>query len=101
MLPESPHYSCYRRQQQQQLVLGSSCHQRCYSALLSLLNRGSRGGTTSIGGFANAKSFATVQTAMYYIAGSPQVYDSSNPQHTPGRVNYVGPPNDRKLCSTW
>jgi hypothetical protein len=40
-------------------------------------------------------------TVMYYIAGSPQVYDSSNPRDTPGRVNYVGPPNDQKLCSTW
>jgi hypothetical protein len=42
-----------------------------------------------------------MQTAMYYIAGSPQVYDSSNPQHTPGAVNYVGGANDQKLCSTW
>ncbi|WIA23946.1 hypothetical protein OEZ85_013585 [Tetradesmus obliquus] len=37
---------------------------------------------------------------MYYIAGSPQVHDSSNPQHTPGGVSYIGAINDQKLCST-
>uniref|UniRef100_A0A383VW72 Peptidase C1A papain C-terminal domain-containing protein n=1 Tax=Tetradesmus obliquus TaxID=3088 RepID=A0A383VW72_TETOB len=62
--------------------------------------RGSRGGSSNIGGFANARSFAAMQTAMYYIAGSPQVYDSSNPQHTPGGVSYIGAINDQKLCST-
>jgi hypothetical protein len=54
-----------------------------------------------LGGFANPKPFATVQTAMYYIAGSPQVCDSSKPRDTPGGLNYVGAVNDQKLCSTW
>jgi hypothetical protein len=63
--------------------------------------RGSKGGSSNLGGFANVKSFSTLQTAMYYIAGSPLVYDSSNPQHTPGRVSYIGAANDQKLCSTW
>ncbi|WIA23159.1 hypothetical protein OEZ85_001490 [Tetradesmus obliquus] len=62
--------------------------------------RGARGGSNNLGGFANPKSFATMQTAMYYIAGSPQVYDSSNPRHTPGGLNYIGAVNDQKLCST-
>uniref|UniRef100_A0A383W511 Gnk2-homologous domain-containing protein n=1 Tax=Tetradesmus obliquus TaxID=3088 RepID=A0A383W511_TETOB len=62
--------------------------------------RGTKGGSSNLGGFANVKSFATLQTAMYYIAGSPQVYDSSNPRHTPGRVNYIGAANDQKVCST-
>jgi hypothetical protein len=62
--------------------------------------RGARGGTNSLGGFANPNSFATMQTAIYYIAGSPQVYDSSNPRHMPGRRNYVARTNDQKLCST-
>jgi hypothetical protein len=42
-----------------------------------------------------------MQTAMYYIAAAPQVYDSSNPGDTAGGVNYVGAANDQKLCSTW
>uniref|UniRef100_A0A383W9S6 Peptidase C1A papain C-terminal domain-containing protein n=1 Tax=Tetradesmus obliquus TaxID=3088 RepID=A0A383W9S6_TETOB len=62
--------------------------------------RGGRGSNNNLGGFSNPKSFATMQTAMYYIAGSPQVYDSSNPRHTPGGLNYVGAVNDQKLCST-
>jgi hypothetical protein len=77
------------------LLLKQHCSNCCH------VPRGARGGTNNLGGFANAKSFATVQTAMYYIAGSPEVYDSSNPKDTPGRINYVGPPNDQKLCSTW
>jgi hypothetical protein len=59
------------------------------------------GAAGNLGGFANAKSFATMQTAYYYIAGSPLVYDSSNPRHTPGRINYAGRPYDQKTCSTW
>jgi hypothetical protein len=39
--------------------------------------------------------------AYYYIAGSPLVYDSSNPRHTPGRLNYAAGPYDQKTCSTW
>uniref|UniRef100_A0A383VUU5 Peptidase C1A papain C-terminal domain-containing protein n=1 Tax=Tetradesmus obliquus TaxID=3088 RepID=A0A383VUU5_TETOB len=37
---------------------------------------------------------------MYYMAGSPQVYDSSNRRDTPGKVSYTGSANDQKLCST-
>jgi hypothetical protein len=61
--------------------------------------RGSKGTSSNLGGFASVKSFATLQTAMYYTAGSPQVYDSSNLIHKPG--SYIGTANDQKLCSTW
>jgi hypothetical protein len=59
------------------------------------------GAAGNLGGFANAKSFRTMQTAYYYVAGSPLVYDSSNKRNNSEGINYADEPYDQKTCSTW
>jgi hypothetical protein len=76
-------------------LLAAANHKRCTVLLAAA------GAAGNLGGFANAKSFRTMQTAYYYIAGSPLVYDSSNPRHTPNSTNYAAGPYDQKTCSTW
>jgi hypothetical protein len=63
--------------------------------------RGSRSGSGNLGSsFRETRDFEQLQTSMYYIGGSPPVYNSFNVSQTPGNLNYVPYPREQGACNS-